>query len=72
MNRFLLASVISLVTFQPAIAAEQIYELEVQTDSNWTSIEIRDDATFVNAPPGQSMNVTAKDGIKSYTISPKK
>ena len=72
MNRFLLASFISLTTFQPVMAAEQIYELEVQTDSNWTSIEIRDDATFVNAPPGQSMNVTAKDGIKSYTISPKK
>ena len=72
MNRFLLASIIGLTTFQPVIAAEQIYELEVQTDSNWTSIEIRDDATFVNAPPGQSMNVTAKDGIKSYTISPKK
>jgi hypothetical protein len=72
MNRFLLASIISLTTFQPVMAAEQIYELEVQTDSNWTSIEIRDDATFVNAPPGQSMNVTAKDGIKSYTLSPKK
>lgn len=72
MNRFLLASIISLTTFQPVMAAEQIYELEFQTDSNWTSIEIRDDATFVNAPPGQSMNVTAKDGIKSYTISPKK
>lgn len=72
MNRFILASIISLTTFQPVMAAEQIYELEVQTDSNWTSIEIRDDATFVNAPPGQSMNVTAKDGIKSYTISPKK
>lgn len=72
MNRFLFASLLTAAAFQPAIAAEQIYELEVQTDSNWTSIEIRDDATFVNAPPGQSMNVTAKDGIKSYTISPKK
>lgn len=53
-------------------AEETVYELEVQSDSNWTSIEIRDDATFVNAPPGQSINVTAKDGIKSYTLSPKK
>ena len=72
MNRLIMASLLSFAAFQPAMAAEQIYELEVQTDSNWTSIEIRDDATFVNAPPGQSMNVTAKDGIKSYTISPKK
>jgi hypothetical protein len=72
MNRLILASLFSFAAFPPVMAAEQIYELEVQTDSNWTSIEIRDDATFVNAPPGQSMNVTAKDGIKSYTISPKK
>lgn len=72
MNRLLLASLFGLAVSQPVLAAEQIYELEVQTDSNWTSIEIRDDATFVNAPPGQSMNVTARDGIKSYTISPKK
>jgi hypothetical protein len=34
MNRFLFASVLSAAAFQPAIAAEQIYELEVQTDSN--------------------------------------
>ncbi|MFC3681006.1 hypothetical protein [Bacterioplanoides pacificum] len=55
-----------------ALAEEKIYELEFETDSNWTSLEIRDDAVFVNAPAGQSMNVTAKDGLRSYTISPKK
>lgn len=51
---------------------EKVYELEFETDSNWTSIEIRDDAVFVNAPAGQTINVTARDGIKSYSISAKK
>lgn len=55
-----------------SMAAEKVYELEFETDSNWTSLEIRDDAAFVNAPAGQSMNVTAKDGLRSYTLSPKK
>ncbi|ASP39031.1 hypothetical protein CHH28_10230 [Bacterioplanes sanyensis] len=55
-----------------AQAEEKIYELEFESDSNWTSIEIRDDAEFVNAPAGETMNVTAKDGLRSYTISPKK
>lgn len=53
-------------------AKEQVYELEFESDSNWTSIEIRDDAVFVNAPAGESMNVTAKDGLRSFTISQKK
>lgn len=57
---------------QPAPVEEKIYELEFETDSNWTSIEIRDDAVFVNAPAGQTINVTARDGIKSYSISAKK
>lgn len=51
---------------------EKVYELEFESDSNWTSIEIRDDAVFVNAPAGESMNVTAKDGLRSFTISQKK
>lgn len=51
---------------------EKVYQLEFETDSNWTSIEIRDDAVFVNAPAGQVINVTARDGIKSYSISAKK
>lgn len=53
-------------------AEDKIYQLEFETDSNWTSIEIRDDAEFVNAPAGETMNVSAKDGLRSYTISPKK
>jgi len=72
MSKRLLTILALLTTMTSAYAEEKIYELEVQSDSNWTSIEIRDDATFVNAPPGQSINVTAKDGIKSYTLSPKK
>lgn len=53
-------------------AKDKVYELEFESDSNWTSIEIRDDAVFVNAPAGESMNVTAKDGLRSFTISQKK
>lgn len=57
---------------QAAEATEKVYELEFESDSNWTSIEIRDDAVFVNAPPEQSMNITARDGLRSFTISQKK
>lgn len=53
-------------------ASDKVYELEFESDSNWTSIEIRDDAVFVNAPADQSMNVTAKDGLRSFTLSQKK
>ncbi|GAA6135692.1 hypothetical protein NBRC116188_24820 [Oceaniserpentilla sp. 4NH20-0058] len=59
----------------PAIAAQgdiTIYELSVSTDSSWTSIEIRDDAEWVNAPPGKTISVNGRSGIKSYTLSPKK
>jgi len=59
----------------PAFAAtgdETIYELSVSTDSSWTSIEIRDDAEWVNAPPGKTISVNGRSGIKSYTLSPKK
>ncbi len=64
----------NLLAAAPATPAaeEKVYELEFETDSNWTSIEIRDDAVFVNAPAGESMNITAKDGLRSFTISPKK
>lgn len=72
MKKLGLCTLMTLFALNSAQAEEQIYELELETDSNWTSIEIRDDATFVNAPPGQSVNVTAKDGLKAYTISPKK
>lgn len=72
MKSLFLATLLSVIAINATQAEEQIYELELQTDSNWTSIEIRDDATFVNAPPGQSMNLTAKDGIKAHTLSPKK
>ncbi len=58
---------------QSALAASQeIYELSISTDSNWTSIAIRDDAEWVNAPPGKSISILGRKGIKSYTLSPKK
>lgn len=64
---------IAMGTMQSAqAAAEQIYELLVTTDSNWTSIEIRDDAEWVNAPKGKTISLNGKKGIKSYTLSPKK
>ena len=53
-------------------ATERVYELLVSTDSNWTSIEIRDDAEWVNAPRGKTISLNGKKGIKSYTLSPKK
>ncbi len=53
-------------------ANETIYELAVSTNSSWTSIEIRDDAVWVNAPPGKSISMNGRKGIKSYTLSPKK
>jgi len=53
-------------------AEESVYELAVSTDSSWTSIEIRDDAEWVNAPPGKSISLNGRKGIKSYTLSPKK
>ena len=55
-----------------AEGSETIYELTVSTDSSWTSIEIRDDAEWVNAPPGKTISVNGRSGIKSYTLSPKK
>jgi hypothetical protein len=51
---------------------DTVYELSVSTDSSWTSLEIRDDAEWVNAPPGKSISVNGRSGIKSYTLSPKK
>tara|TARA_B100001109_G_scaffold255677_1_gene260058 strand:+ start:114931 stop:115359 length:429 start_codon:yes stop_codon:yes gene_type:complete len=62
---------LSLMAAEPE-AEYKVYELEFETDSNWTSIEIRDDAVFVNAPAGENMNITAKDGLRSFTITPKK
>ena len=53
-------------------AGESIYELSVSTNSSWTSIEIRDDAVWVNAPPGKTISLNGRKGIKSYTLSPKK
>lgn len=72
MKAFAVAAFSALTFMAPASFAEAVYELEFETDSNWTSIEIRDDAVFVNAPAGETMNVTAKDGIRSFTMSPKK
>jgi len=66
---------LSIALIGQAVAAPndgQIYELSVSTDSNWTSIEIRDDAEWVNAPPGKVISVNSRDGIKAYTLSPKK
>mgnify|MGYP000178282365 CR=1 FL=1 len=59
-----------LVSF--AHSAESVYELSVSTNSSWSSIEIRDDAEWVNAPPGKSISINGRKGIKSYTLSPKK
>jgi hypothetical protein len=70
MKGFLLLVLASL-SFS-SLGADSIYELSVSTDSSWTSIEIRDDAEWVNAPPGKNISVNGRKGIKSYTLSPKK
>lgn len=69
---FAVAALAALTLSINSVRAETVYELEFETDSNWTSIEIRDDAVFVNAPAGETMNVTAKDGLRSFTMSQKK
>ncbi|MCJ8312041.1 MAG: hypothetical protein MJK11_03650 [Pseudomonadales bacterium] len=51
---------------------ENIYQLRIDTNSNWTSIEIRDDAKFVIPPDNQPFEVIAKKGAKSFTISEKR
>lgn len=51
---------------------EFIYLLNVQTDSNITSIEIRDDAEFVIAPDNAPFNMTSKKGAKNFVVSQKK
>jgi hypothetical protein len=68
---WLFLALLSSTTFA-AEGEETIYELSVSTDSSWTSIEIRDDAEWVNAPPGKTISVNGRSGIKSYTLSPKK
>ncbi|MGK0443871.1 MAG: hypothetical protein ACJA1U_000799 [Bermanella sp.] len=68
---WLLLALLSSSAFA-ADGEETIYELSVSTDSSWTSIEIRDDAEWVNAPPGKTISVNGRSGIKSYTLSPKK
>ncbi len=73
MKKTLAAAALAVLTLSTqSVRAEAVYELEFETDSNWTSIEIRDDAVFVNAPAGEIMNITAKDGLRSFSISPKK
>lgn len=56
----------------PSQAEEKVYELEFETDADWASVEIRDDAIFVNAPVGNAMNISAKDGLKALVVSQKK
>ena len=70
MKRLLMLALTVLTSV--AMAEEKVYELEFETDSNWASLEIRDDAVFVNAPSDNTMSITAKDGLRALTISPKK
>ncbi|WP_396587796.1 hypothetical protein [Bermanella sp. R86510] len=71
-----LAMGLSFGVMSPSTMAEEgdpvIYELSVSTDSDWTSIKIRDDAEWVNAPPGKTVSVNGRSGIKAYSLSPKK
>lgn len=48
-----------------------IYTLDVETDSNWTSIEIRDDAIFVIPPDNKPLSISSKKGGREMTLSQK-
>ena len=63
-----------LATLTSGAIAENsnIYALTIETDSNYTSIEIRDEAEFVIPPDNAPFNMTSKKGAKTFTISQKK
>ncbi|BCD99989.1 hypothetical protein [Marinicellulosiphila megalodicopiae] len=69
---FTLFSIFGIFAQYANAEKENIYQLKVDTDSNWTSIEIRDDAVFVIPPDNQPFEVLAKKGAKSFTISEKR
>jgi len=75
MNHFkLLAATVFATTASLSVFAENsnIYALSVETDSNHTSIEIRDDAEFIIAPDNAPFHMNSKKGAKNFTVSQKK
>lgn len=69
---FTVSLLATFLSFSATAEEETVYELELESDANWSSVEIRDDAVFVNAPAGENMNATSKDGLRSLTITQKK
>lgn len=68
-----MAVVSALLNLASFVQAEtSIFPLVVETDSNFTSIEIRDDAVFVIPPDNKPFSMTSKKGAKTFTISEKK
>lgn len=72
MLRYFILVAIICIAPRTIAAEEKVYELEFETDANWASVEIRDDAVFVNAPTGNAINIGAKTGLKSLVVSQKK
>ena len=71
-RNLLIFSIFTVFSHASYAEKENIYQLRIDTDSNWTSIEIRDDAKFVIPPDNQPFEVIAKKGAKSFTISEKR
>jgi len=71
-TNILLFSIFAVFSQNSIAEKENIYQLRIDTDSNWTSIEIRDDAKFIIPPDNQPFEVIAKKGAKSFTISEKR
>ncbi len=66
------AAMLMATTSSLAFAENDIFPLVVETDSNFTSIEIRDDAVFVIPPDNKPFSMSSKKGAKTFTISEKK
>ena len=52
--------ILAMMAASSYAAEDTIYELSVSTDSSWTSLEIRDDAEWVNAPLEKASASTAE------------
>ena len=70
-NTLLKYSLWLCVLCMPTAVDAKTYELQLQTNSDWTRIEIRDDAEWINAPEDQFVEVSSKKGIKSFSMSRK-
>ena len=72
LSKMLCLAGLALLSSATMAEKNNIYALTVETDSNSTSIEIRDEAEFVIPPDNAPFNMSSKKGAKVFTISQKK